>query len=245
MVPVTLGSDTPTPRLRLDRAEALRYLGYTGQELDEVLCARFERLVESCERTLHPACVHAVFAIDEERSCWDGDGAHVAFVGIPLMLEGCSIAAHLRGARKAALMACTLGAAGERELRKYGALGPTDALLYDAAASALIEAAADAEEAAVAEQASAVGLHANFRFSPGYGDLPLMVQPAFLAALDATRRIGLSVTKNNLLVPTKSITAVIGLFDQLLPDAGARDACAACQLRADCQFRKKGITCHG
>ena len=117
-------------------------------------------------------------------------------------------------------------------------------MLFQAYGAERIEALCDAFEEKVKS-----GLNENQslrpRFSPGYGDLPLMVQPAFLAALDATRRIGLSVTKNNLLVPTKSITAVIGLFDQLLPDAGARDACAACQLRADCQFRKKGITCHG
>lgn len=239
------GSDTSAPALRLDRAEALRYLGYAGQELDEGLRVRFEQLADACERALRPACVHATFDVDEARSCWDGDEPRVALAGSPLMLEGRSIAAHLRGARKAALMACTLGAASERELRKHAALGPVDALLYDAAASALVEAAANAAEAAIVEEAADEGLHANFRFSPGYGDLPLTVQPAFLAALDAPRRIGLTVTEGNLLVPTKSITAVVGLFDRPLPSATARDACASCQLRPNCQLRKKGITCHG
>lgn len=238
-------SDTPAPALRLDRAEALRYLGYAGQELDEGLRARFERLADACERTLRPACVHAVFDVDEALSCWDGDEPRVALAGSSLVLEGRSIAAHLRGARKAALMACTLGAAGERELRKHVALGPTDGLLYDAAASALVEAAANAAEAAIAQEAAVQGLHASFRFSPGYGDLPLTVQPAFLAALDAQRRIGLTVTEGNLLVPTKSITAVVGLFDRPLPSATVRDECASCQLRPNCQLRKKGITCHG
>lgn len=246
---MSLRPDTPVslplPALALDRSEALRYLGYAGQELDEELRARFERLADACERTLRPACVRATFDVDGERSRWDGDGARVALAGSPLVLEGRSIAAHLRGARKAALMACTLGAASERELRKHAALGPVDALLYGAAASALVEAAADATEAVVAEEAAAEGLHAGSRFSPGYGDLPLAVQPAFLDALDATRRIGLAATESNLLVPSKSITAIVGLFDQPVPDEGARDACASCRLRDDCPFRKKGITCHG
>lgn len=235
----------PGSGLALDRAEALRYLGYAGQELDDDLRARFERLADACERTLRPACIHATFDVDEARSRWEGDDARVAFAGSPLVLEGRSIAAHLRGARKTALMACTLGAASERELRKHAALGPVDALLYGAAASALVEAAANATEAAIVEEAAAEGLHANFRFSPGYGDLPLTVQPAFLAALDATRRIGLSATEGNLLVPTKSITAVVGLFDRPLQRTTGRDACASCQLRPYCQLRKKGITCHG
>lgn len=233
------------PAVRLDRAEALRYLGYAGQELDEELRARFERLADACERTLRPACIHAAFEVDEARSRWDGDGARVALAGSAPALEGRDIAAHLRGARKAVLMACTLGAASERELRKHAALGPVDALLYGAAASALVEAAADGAEAAIVEEAAVEGLYANFRFSPGYGDFPLAVQSAFLAALDATRRIGLSVTEGNLLVPTKSITAVVGLFDHPLPDAPARDACASCTLRDGCQLRKKGATCHG
>lgn len=239
-----MSAGSPVPAVKLDRAEALRYLGYAGQELDEQLRARFQQLADACERTLRPACVHAVFEVDEARSVWEGDGARVALKGSSLVLEGRSIATHLRGASKAVLMACTLGAASERELRKYAALGPTDALLYGAAASALVEAAANATEAAIVEEAAAEGLHTNFRFSPGYGDLPLSVQPAFLEVLDAPRRIGLVATEANLLVPTKSITAVIGLFDRVPPDVAVRSTCASCQLRFDCQLRKKGITCH-
>ena len=231
--------------LRLDRDEALRYLGYAGQELDEALRARFEELAEACERTLRPACVHAVFEVDGERCRWEGEDACVALVGTPLVLEGRDIAAHLRGARKAALMACTLGAASERELRKHAALGPTDGLLYDAAASALVEAAADAAEAIIVEEAASLGLHAGSRFSPGYGDFPLDVQPAFLAALDAQRRIGVMLTRGNLLVPSKSITAVVGLFDREPSAAAERDACALCRLHGNCPFREKGITCYG
>lgn len=234
-----------TLSLRLDRDEALRYLGYTGQKLDEGLRARFEELAGACERILRPACVRAMFEIDVERSCWEGDEPCVVLVGTSLALTGCDIAAHLRGACKAALMACTLGAASERELRKHAALGPTDGLLYDAAASALVEAAADAAETAIVEEAAACGLHANFRFSPGYGDFPLDVQPAFLAALDASRRIGVTTTSGNLLVPSKSITAVVGLFDCRQRAADKHDACASCRLHGSCPFREKGITCYG
>ena len=108
---------------------------------------------------------------------------------IPLVLEGRDIARHLDGACEAVLMACTLGAESERALRLRTATSPTDALLYGAAASALVEAAADAEESRIVAEAAARGLRTNFRYSPGFGDLPLAVQPAFLAALDAPRRI--------------------------------------------------------
>lgn len=258
--------------LSLDRDEALRYLGYAGQKLDAQLLARFEELASACERELRPACASASFPVDEALTRWDGEdgeGPQVVLAGCGLVLPGRDIARHLRGAREVALLACTLGAACERELRKDAAISPTDALLYGAAASALVEAAADACDAAVASQAAARGLRASARYSPGYGDLPLSVQPAFLKALDATRRIGLSVTAGNLLVPTKSVTAVIGLFDEARADGGgsdgARDAnrggardgasgrapvrahadCATCPAREGCLLKGKGRTCHG
>ena len=233
------------PALTLDRTEALGYVGYAGQVLDDELRERFERLADACERDLHPACACAAFEVDAARTRWGGDDAQVALAGSQLVLPGRDIARHLEGAREVVLMACTLGAASERELRKHAALSPVDALLYGAAASAFVEAAANAAEAAIVERAAARGLRASFRYSPGYGDLPLAVQPAFLDALDATRRIGLGVTEGNLLVPTKSVTAVIGLFDGPAPKTAVRAACETCQLRGCCPRREKGRTCHG
>ncbi len=231
--------------LRLDRNEALRYLGYAGHAVDDGLLARFEQLARACEDGLQPTCAHAWFGIDEARTCWDGSDVRVVLDGCGLTLAGRDIAEHARGAVAVALMACTLGVACERELRKYAALSPTDALLYGAAASALVEAAADAAEAVLVEQAAAQGLRTSFRYSPGYGDFPLAVQPAFLAALDAPRRMGLSATDANLLVPTKSVTAVVAAFDADSNHSGVRMSCARCSLRASCTLRKKGTTCHG
>lgn len=53
----------------------------------------------------------------------------------------------------------------------------------------------------------------TFRYSPGYGDLPLDVQSSFLRALDAQKKIGLTVSENNLLFPRKSVTAIIGIIN--------------------------------
>ena len=49
------------------------------------------------------------------------------------------------------------------------------------------------------------------RYSPGYGDFPLAAQGALVALLDAPRKAGVSLTSSLLLVPPKSVTAVIGV----------------------------------
>lgn len=268
------------PNARLDRSEALRYLGYTGQQVDEALLTRFNRLADECERVIAPSFAWSVFGIDEKRTCWEapepaatgsldaldasadavesrsaasnveaecrkGFVPRVVLEGCDLVLEGNSIAEHLRGACKVALMACTLGAVSEREMRKHEAISVADGVMFGACCSALVEAAANITEDLVVRFAKDKGMSTNWRFSPGYGDLPLNAQPAFLRALDASRRLGISVTSTNMLVPVKSVTAVLGLFNE--PDNGgeARDACAVCRLRDGCELRKRGITCHG
>ena len=269
------------PGARLDRSEALRYLGYTGQQVDEALLTRFNRLADECERSIKPVFAWSVFDIDEKRTCWEalepattgplnvldtsadavercsavssaeaecrkGLVPRVALEGCDLILEGNSIAEHLRGACKVALMACTLGAVSEREMRKHEAISVADGVMFGACCSALVEAAANITEDLVVRFAQDMGMSTNWRFSPGYGDLPLNVQPVFLKALDASRRLGISVTSTNMLVPVKSVTAVLGLFEKTADGGEARvDACAICRLRDGCELRKRGVTCHG
>ena len=65
-----------TEGLRVDRDEALRYLGYDGQKLDADLARRFDEAVVACER-LRPRCLHAAFPVDHAAS----DAGHVALAG--------------------------------------------------------------------------------------------------------------------------------------------------------------------
>ena len=92
---------------------------------------------------------------------------------------------------------------------------------------------------------SEAGLRTNWRFSPGYGDAPLSMQPALLRALGAPGRLAVSCTDSFLLVPSKSITAAIGLFEPGTRAAGVRRSCATCSLGQVCMIRKQGRTCHG
>lgn len=237
---------------KVNRPEALRYLGHTGQQADPELMDRFERNATTCENGSVAFGCWATFAIDQEKSRWLGHGRknpQVALKHGPLsstapVLTGKSINQHLRGATHVVLMAVTAGLKNESVLRQLNATSPTDALLYSSCGSSLVEEAADAVNAQIESEATAAGLYCNWRFSPGYGDLPLEVQPAFLAALDAQRAIGLSLTPTNLLIPTKSVTAIVGLFEAQ-PPVNPPNPCNGCVARMGCPFIEKGTTCHG
>ena len=81
----------------------------------------------------------------------------------------------------------------------------------------------------------------TWRYSPGYGDLPLDIQFDLLTLLQAQKRIGLTVMNSNMMVPTKSVTAFIGLSEGEV-DRSTR-GCESCNMKDRCKFMKSGGHC--
>ena len=113
------------------------------------------------------------------------------------------------------------------------------ALILDAAASAAVENVCDNLCADLAEALAPQYL--TDRFSPGYGDLPLSQQKELFRLLDVTRRIGVSLSESGLMVPQKSVTALIGVSDH--PQPKRSRGCETCTMFADCAYRKDGKNC--
>ena len=113
------------------------------------------------------------------------------------------------------------------------------AVILDACGSAWVESGCDAAEREIA--ARFPGQYLTDRFSPGYGDLPLALQSAVLAALDAQRRLGIQLSGSFLMPPSKSVTAVIGVSDT--PQPARVRGCGYCAMREKCDYRKGGTTC--
>ena len=223
----------------VDRSEVLRYLGYSGQDLTPELDARVDAAVERCIAVARPRGVTRIFDVagrGEKNST-----PVVRLAGTALELTGKSIAAHLDGAVAVGVLAVTAGAGVDAEIRRLSFTDRVAQVVLDAAGSALVECAADAAEASVVAAASERGLFCGTRFSPGYGDLPLSTQPVLLASLDAQRALGITLSSDLLMSPTKSVTAVVGLFER--PRADAHVSCGSCACRDFCLLRRSGRGC--
>ena len=214
----------------LDRREALRYLGMG--EPDEAALARAEETAGALERRLRPRYLFRVFALEQGQT-------GVMLIEAGLTLPGSLARSMLKDCGQAVLLACTLGAEFDRLLRYAQARDMAQAVLLDACGSAYAEYGCDMAQAEIA--ARHPGLYLTDRFSPGYGDLPLSVQPGLLRALDAEKRLGVYAGESFLLNPMKSVTAVIGLSDR--PQPAKIRGCGACCLREKCVYRKRGVTC--
>ncbi len=222
----------------LDRAEVYRYLGCVLGRVPEETVAAVERLLPELTAQATPRYACAEFALEREP-----EGIRLA--GSALVLPGEDIAALLTGCDACLLMAATLGAAADRAIDAAQRRSITDGLVLDAIANTLIEACCDKLQE---------GRPTTMRYSPGYGDLPLALQPKLLAVLDAPRRIGLHCTGSHLLTPRKSVTAVMGLIGATgaigaagatgaADVTGAIDACARCASAGNCSLRKAGKRC--
>ncbi|MCL2495901.1 MAG: methionine synthase [Clostridiales bacterium] len=212
------------------KSEVLRYLGYCGQELTPELDARIEAAMAECREAARPRHLLRRFALKHETA-----GMHVADSGI--ILSGESVVHYLTGAREVALLAATLGAELETLIRRKQHTDMAYALMLDAAATQLVEYTCDDAGDVLRAQVADEGLCVGERFSPGYGDIPMALQPSLLALLDAPRRIGLSCTDKYILTPRKSVTALIGLFTGQPPEGG--NGCAQCSMRDSCVIRKQ------
>lgn len=225
----------------VDRAEVLRYLGYSGQPMTQELEARIDGEVARCLSVCQPRGVWRTFEVAEREVREDGAPV-VRLGGTALELVGSSIQKHLEGAVAVGVMAVTVGMGVERELRRLSLTDPVAQVVFDAAATTAVERAADACEASLVADARERGFYTNFRFSPGYGDLPMETQPTLLAALDAQRRLGITLAPKSLLMtPTKSVTAVVGMFGE--PQASSHASCAGCLCRDFCRMRGAGTPC--
>jgi len=213
------------------RAEVLRYLGRRGQTVPENL----DNLVDECIALMRKAAsfrhVHLSFPITN-----DNNGINLATAG--LLLRGYDIASHLSGCVQAVVLAATLGAGADALILKWKRADLTRSFVLDACATQLIEAYCNDIQQQIYMEADSSGFSATCRFSPGYGDFPLDIQPGILEALNAGRRIGLTCTENFILLPRKSVTAVIGLaaYDLVSPQGVA---CNSCDMHDTCNFRKE------
>ena len=216
---------------QLNTDEVLRYMGCPPEKADQALRGQ----VESCAQELLGAV----------RPRWSWRAVEISFEagGVRLenglLLPGEDLKAHLSGCGRAAIFCATLGAEADALSRRAERLDMGRALTLDCCASAAVEEACGQIEGEL--QGKFPGCSFPFRYSPGYGDLPLEVQGPLLDLLDAPRRAGLCATASHLLTPRKSVTAILGIAEGEIEQK--KRSCLGCPAQGSCQYRKAGGHC--
>ena len=185
----------------INRREILRYMGC--KDSSDELEALIDRAISLCEGKLTYKVCYSEFPLEiEENVC------HLGFSEA----DSRDLAKCLAGCEKAVIFAATVGLEIDRLILRFGRIEPSLALCLQAIGAERIEALCDTFCDEMKEKFAVEGKKMRPRFSAGYGDLPLSLQKEIFATLECEKRIGLTLNDSLLMSPTKSVTAIIGIY---------------------------------
>jgi hypothetical protein len=238
--------------LRPDLREITRYLGYHGVTPDENIMSEIEQCIGELENVITPRFVYDRFDLRQK----DEDGRSILSFG-GLETDSRDLARNLKGCTGVYIMAVTLGPGPDRLVRRASVGKMSRAIIFQAAAAAMTEAWCDEINERIRTEAAKEGFCTRPRFSPGYGDLPLSMQKQISMILNMPKEIGVSLTESYLMIPSKSVTALIGVFsvadesgtgnqkptDEIAasqkPANSAAGKCANCAAAENCPYADK------
>ena len=213
--------------MEANRKEIYRYLGFGRAEPDERTVGLVEEVLAELEKKVTPRNVH------KELSC-EQNGEKIILGGENgFNITSSKLAINLAGCEKAIIFCATLGREPDLLQKRSMLTSSARAAAVQAAGAALIEAYCNKINRDFEEQYRGK-YFLRPRFSPGYGDFALEHQRDFFRLLDIERRLGVELSEQLLMIPTKTVTAVIGLTNEQ-GDCNI-SKCAACE-KTDCAFR--------
>lgn len=182
----------------MNRNEILRYLRTSSKTDDPRLLALIDSCCEEVNQCVSPKTLHRIFDCTvTEDSLIIGD----------TVFSSKRLADTVKGCKRVCVFGATLGTECDRLLRTYGATDITRAAVLQACLASKIEEVCDGLEDTLKSE----GLVLRQRYSPGYFDLDITENKKIFELLELTKRIGLTLTDSCQMVPTKSVTAIIGV----------------------------------
>lgn len=216
-----------TEGMEMNQREILRYLGYGSETADEPV----EALIRECWGELSKAASPRHISRSYPLRLFDMDGIDATC----FQTHSRNLTKNLKDCDEVILFAATLGAQVDVLIQKYSKIQMSKAVILQAAAAAMLETYCDEVNENIRMEYESGGFYLRPRFSPGYGDFPLECQRALTGALETGKRIGITLTDSLLMVPSKSVTAVIGVSKK--KRACTVKGCEACE-KTDCQYRR-------
>lgn len=211
--------------------EAVRYLGYGKNAVDDqtlrLIAESFERLRSVAGRK----SVYRIFDLEQ------ADGEYIRFGSLTVRSE--NLGKNLRGCDKIVLFGATLGIGVDQLLSRTSKTDMAKTVVLQACAAAFLEEYCDECQDRIQAEVETGGRYLRPRFSPGYGDFSIECQKELVRMLDCAKSIGLTLTESCMMVPSKSVTAVIGAGRAAVKCH--RQGCDSCE-KIDCIYRRKRDT---
>ena len=189
----------------MDKKNILKYLRTNSAVTDESILALVDRAADDIEKNAEPKTLYRIFDCRVS-------GSEMAIGDV--RFESMHLADNLRGCKRVVVFGATLGLKIDRMIQSAAATDVALAMAYQAAAAELIEEVCDKLEDEIRLQHSVT---LRRRYSPGYFDLDITEQKKLFSLIEITKRIGITLTDSYQMMPSKSVTAFIGIEEQTIP----------------------------
>lgn len=188
--------------LNINKSEIYRYLGYTKKaSVTENIETMVDEILENVLMGSRPKVCYKRFHIEMK------DEIDFGF----LKVESKDLAVNLSGCSEALIFAATIGIYTDMQIKKETILSPAKACVYQAVGATVIEAVCDSFNEWIRCEETAKGNFLKPRYSPGYGDVSLEIQTDIFRELDCAKMAGITLTDSLLMIPEKSVTAIVGI----------------------------------
>ena len=186
----------------MDKKEVLRYLRTNTKTENSHILSLVDGAIKSVEEAAQPKTIYRIF------DCIVNDSS-VTVGGVEFKSK--RLADNMRGCKRAVVFGATLGLGVDRLIKTSSATDMAKAMAQQAAAATLIEEVCDCLEENIKKQ---YGVSLRRRYSPGYFDLDVTEQRKLFSLVDITKRIGITLADSCQMMPSKSVTAFIGIEEK-------------------------------
>lgn len=225
--------------IEIDEREVLRYLQYKNQDIDDNLLDKIKQCIKKTREIINPRFIFREYKIKKSQ-IYDSK-SEVYLEGANLTLKSDDVYNLLLECDECILMSATLGLEIEREIRKLTYTDLTKGIIIDACATTAIEEVCDIVQDNIAKKLLKEDKYITYRYSPGYGDLPIEKNVDINNLLNSQREIGLTVTNSGIMIPRKSVVALIGVSYKGVTNT--KKSCENCSNRHNCDYKKEGNSC--
>ena len=225
--------------IEIDEREVLRYLQYKDQDIEDDLSDKIKQCIKKTREIINPRFIFRKYKIKKLKLL--EAKSEVYLEGANLTLQSDDIYNLLLECDECILMSTTLGLEIEREIRKLTYTDLTKGIIVDACATAAIEEVCDIVQDNIAKKLLKEDKYITYRYSPGYGDLPIEKNVDINNLLNSQKEIGLTVTNSGIMIPRKSVVALIGVSHKGINNT--KKSCENCSNRHNCDYKKEGNSC--
>lgn len=216
----------------LSDEEIYLYMGYGGQQPDE----RITTILNDLKEELKAICVPC---FGYKYVAGQTIGNHNLHIGEQEMNPGTIITGYLKKSTGFFLMLATAGEAFDGWIKTLQTEGDIVKLyIADALGSAIAEATATKARSHLSQQAGLIGCNTSNSYSPGYCGWDVAEQKILFSLLPENF-CHIRLTDSSLMLPIKSVSAVIGIGKELQQHPYG---CAICR-KTDC-FKRRITTSH-